>query len=585
MTALTQSTVLTQSKEWQALKAHYDQIGQQHMRDQFNDEPVEKEADDDKTGRVEYFSVREGGLFLDYSKNRITRQTMTLLFDLARYAKVESWRDRMFGGDKINVTEDRAVLHTALRSKETEPLRVDSRDVRPEISRVRTRIREFANAIRSGTWRGANDDRITDVVNIGIGGSDLGPRLVTEALSQGVSAGALSGERQEPTPAGDGPHQDLRWHFVSNADSADISSTLAKLSWDRTLFVICSKTFTTQETMLNANTAKAWFLEQGGSQADVALHFAAATTNKEAAGEFGIDPDNMFEFWDWVGGRYSLWSAVGLTIAIALGTDKFDRLLDGAAAMDDHFQRAPLEQNMPVIMAMLGIWYNNFFNIHSHAIIPYSHKLTRFPAFLQQCDMESNGKSVDRDGNQVSYATGPVIWGGTGIDCQHSFFQRLHQGTGFIPADFIAMLAPDAPDTLTKRHHAVLLANFIAQTEALMTGRDEAGARRELANAGLSGSALEALLPHKIFPGNRPTNTLLVDRLDPETLGALLALYEHKIFVQGIIWNLNSFDQWGVELGKELARSVLPDLSGSAPQTRRDGSSRALINQIRDALR
>jgi len=540
---------LTDLPQWNALNSHYRTIENQDLRDWFMDDP----------NRFKALSLHACGILLDYSKNLITRETMELLFALARAVDVEGWRERMFQGEKINNTEGRAVLHVALRNRSNTPVFVDGEDVMPAVNDVLARLGVFADAVRNGVWTGASGKRITDVVNIGIGGSDLGPNMVTEALSAYAST-------------------DMRYHFVSNVDGAHIARVLSQTSWDTTLFIICSKTFTTQETMLNAQTARAWFIDQGGLDKDIARHFVAATTNVAAAEKFGIPKENLFEFWDWVGGRFSLWSAVGISIAVAIGADGFTRLLSGAHAMDRHFKDAPLEQNMPVILAMLRIWYTNFFGAASWAVIPFSQNLRWFPDYTQQGTMESNGKGTDRDGRPVDYATSPVTWGKAGTDCQHSFFQLLHQGTKFIPADFLAAAQPDVP---LDGHHDILLANFIAQTEALMVGKSEAQVRRELEAQGLKPDALEALLPHKVFPGNRPTNSLVFTRLDPETLGALIALYEHMTFVQGVVWNVNSFDQWGVELGKQLAQRILPELTGTAPADSHDSSTNNLINFMR----
>jgi glucose-6-phosphate isomerase len=541
---------LTELSQWKALEKHCLATSDLHMRDLFLHDPK----------RFETFSLSVDDILLDYSKNRITKETMPLLLDLARARDVEGWRERMFGGEKINVSENRAALHVALRNRANTPILVDGEDVMPAVNDVLARMGAFADAVHSGQWKGATGKPITDVVNIGIGGSDLGPKMVTQALS--------------PFAA-----KTLRFHFVSNVDSAHIAGHLSQLSWDTTLFIVCSKTFTTQETMLNAHSARAWFVEQGGSDEDVALHFCAATTNVPAAQAFGIPKANMFEFWDWVGGRFSLWSAVGISIAIALGSRGFTQLLTGAHAMDRHFATAPLERNMPVIMAMLRVWDINFLGADSHALIPYAQNMCWFADYFQQGDMESNGKQTDRDGRLVDYDTAPIIWGKAGTDCQHSFFQRLHQGTGFVPADFLAAARSETP---MGAHQDILLANFIAQTEALMKGKTEAEARAELEAQGMSGEALEALLPHKVFPGNRPTNTIIFTRLDPHTLGALIALYEHMIFVQGVIWNINSFDQWGVELGKILAQNILPELTGSSPAVAHDASTNAIINFMRE---
>ncbi|HXG38839.1 MAG TPA: glucose-6-phosphate isomerase, partial [Bacteroidota bacterium] len=511
---------LTQSPAWKALAQHHQEIADQHMRDLF--------AED--LQRFKKFSLRWNDLLVDYSKNRITEKTMSLLFDLARQADVRGWTEKMFRGEKINVTEQRAVLHIALRNRSNRPIVVDGEDVMPAVNSVLTHMRNFSESVRNGKWKGYTGKTITDIVNIGIGGSDLGPVMVTEALK----------------PYG---HERLRCHFVSNVDGTHIAETVKHLNPETTMFIISSKTFTTQETLTNAESAKRWFLERVQDSSAVAKHFVAVSTNAKAVAAFGIDTKNMFEFWDWVGGRYSLWSAIGLSIALYIGMDNFEELLTGAHEMDEHFRTAPLEQNIPVILALLGVWYNNFFGCETHAIIPYDQYMHRFPAYFQQGDMESNGKRVTRDGTAVDYSTGPVIWGEPGTNGQHAFFQLLHQGTKMIPADFLAPMQSHNP---IGDHHAILISNFIAQTEALMRGKTEAEARKELAH--LTPAEAEALLPHKVFPGNRPTNTIAFKKLTPRVLGQLIAMYEHKIFVQGIIWNINSFDQWGVELGKQLAK-------------------------------
>ena len=545
-------TELTRSPAWQALNAHYEAMRDFQMREAF-------EADPQRFGK---FSLRFGDLLLDYSKNRITEQTLKLLLDLARERDLPAWIERMFAGEHINVTEDRAVLHIALRNRSNRPIEVDGEDVMPAVNAVLERMRRFSDSVRGGDWRGHTGEPIRDVVNIGIGGSDLGPLMVTEALKPWSR---------------EGPEV----HFVSNVDGSHIAETLRPLRPETTLFVIASKTFTTQETLTNARTARAWLLEQLGEEAAVAKHFVAVSTNAEKVREFGIDTAHMFEFWDWVGGRYSLWSAIGLPIALAVGMERFEALLEGAHAMDEHFRTAPPEANLPVILGLLGVWYINFFGAETHAILPYDQYLHRFPAYFQQGDMESNGKRVNRDGEPVDHATGPVIWGEPGTNGQHAFYQLIHQGTRLIPADFLAAAEPANP---LGAHHRILLSNFFAQTEALMRGRSEAEARAELEAQGLGGEALERLLPHKVFPGNRPTNSLLYRRLDPRTLGSLIALYEHKIFVQGVVWNINSFDQWGVELGKQLASSILPELEGPGPVAAHDVSTNGLINYYKQLL-
>ena len=536
---------LTHSSAWQALTDHYFEIRDAHMRDWFAADP----------DRFRRFSRRFGDLLLDFSKNRITGETLALLLDLARERELPAWIERMFRGERINFTEGRPALHVALRNRSNRPIEVDGADVMPEVNAVLAQMRTFSNRVRRGEWRGYDGAPITDVVNIGIGGSDLGPLMVTEALK----------------PYG-GP---LRAHFVSNVGGAHIHETLKALDPARTLFIVASKTFTTQETLTNARTARRWLLAAAGDESAIARHFVAVSTNAEAVAAFGIDTRNMFRFWDWVGGRYSLWSAIGLSIALYIGMDNFEALLEGAHVMDEHFRTAPLEDNLPVLLALIGIWYINFFGAETHALLPYDQYLHRFPAYFQQGDMESNGKRVDRDGKVVDYHTGPVIWGEPGTNGQHAFYQLIHQGTRLIPVDFIAAAEPQHP---LDEHHRILLSNFFAQAEALMRGRTEAEARAELATQGLSGDALERLLPHRVFPGNRPTNSILYRRLTPRTLGSLIALYEHKIFVQGVIWNINSFDQWGVELGKQLARAILPELEGEAEVRGHDASTNGLIN-------
>ncbi|TVR97817.1 MAG: glucose-6-phosphate isomerase [Rhodospirillales bacterium] len=533
------------SAAWRALEQHHAAIGNLHMRDLFDEDP----------GRFDRLSLRFGDLLLDYSKNRVTADTLELLVALARAADVEGWRERMFAGEKINATEGRAVLHVALRSLPERQIAVDGHNVMPDVTRVLQHMRTFSEAVRSGQWQGATGKRITDVVNIGIGGSDLGPVMVTEAL--------------KPFK-----HPDIDLHFVSNVDGTHIAETLRPLTPETTLFIVASKTFTTQETLANAHSARKWLVDALGADA-VARHFVALSTNTEKVQAFGIDPANMFEFWDWVGGRFSLWSAIGLPIAVAIGMERFEALLAGGRAMDDHFRTAPLERNLPVIMALIGVWNTDFLGAETYAVLPYDQYLHRLPAYLQQADMESNGKYVRRDGVRVDYKTGPVLFGEPGTNGQHSFYQLIHQSTRLVPCDFIA--AAESFNPLSD-HHPMLLSNFFAQAEALMRGKTEAEARSELENQGLGGEALRALLPHKVFDGNRPTNSILVRRFDPETLGMLIALYEHKIFVQGVIWGVNSFDQWGVELGKQLAQVILPELKTDAPVTGHDASTNGLIN-------
>jgi len=505
--------------------------------------------------RFEKFSIAFEDILLDYSKNRITAETKALLVQLAKECGLEEAIAAMFSGERINVTENRPVLHTALRNQSGQPVYVDGKDVMPDVKRVLAHMRTFTEEILSGQWKGYTGKEITDVVNIGIGGSDLGPVMVTEALKAYKTR--------------------LNVHFVSNVDGTHIAETLKAVDPETTLFLIASKTFTTQETMANAHTAKDWFLASGALQEDIAKHFAALSTNTEAVRAFGIDTQNMFEFWDWVGGRYSLWSAIGLSISLAIGFDNFEELLKGAYEADVHFKETSFESNIPVILALLGVWYNNFFQAESHAILPYDQYLHRFAAYFQQGDMESNGKYIDRNGQQVDYQTGPIIWGEPGTNGQHAFYQLIHQGTKLIPCDFIAPANSLNP---IGNHHQLLLSNFFAQTEALMNGKTEAEVVAEFKKAGKSDPEIEALKAYKVFEGNRPTNSILFKKMTPRTLGRLIALYEHKIFVQGVIWNIYSFDQWGVELGKQLANQILPELSDANPVTSHDSSTNGLIN-------
>lgn len=543
---------LVQSPAWQALAKHHDAIKALKMRDLFAQDAA----------RFDKMHLRCGPILLDYAKNRITDETLPLLIKLAEQAGLQDLRARMFAGDKINVTEQRAVLHTALRAPRGACTMVDGQNVVPEVHRVLEQMRQFSDAVRNGSWRGYTQKPITDIVNLGIGGSDLGPVMVTEALKY----------LRRP---------ELRVHFVSNVDAAHIAETLRELRADTTLFVVASKTFSTQETLQNAHTARAWFLQSGAQQQDIAKHFVALSTNRQDVQAFGIDAKNMFVFWDWVGGRYSLWSAIGLSIALAVGMDAFDALRAGARAMDEHFLQAPLHENMPVILAVLGIWYTNFFKYSAHLILPYDQYLHRFAAYLQQGDMESNGKSVSRGGARVDYATGPMIWGEPGTNGQHAFYQLLHQGTPMASADFIA--AVHSHHALG-RHHTLLMSNFLAQTEALMRGKSIDEARQELIKQNLSQTRIDALLPHKVFEGNRPTNSLLLDRIDPFGLGHLIALYEHKIFVQGAIWDINSYDQWGVELGKQLATQIIAELEHTPTPSMHDASTNGLIKAYQKRL-
>ena len=531
-----------ETTEWKNLTQHGESMRNVHLRTLFADDPQ----------RARLFSLEAGGLFLDYSKNRVTRETLKLLTDLATASGLRKAIDAMFSGSKINVTENRAVLHTALRNRAEVPVYVDGVNVMPEVIAVREQMKQFSERVRSGQWTGCTGKRIRHVVNIGIGGSDLGPVMAAEALK---------------------PYSDrnLSLHFVSNVDATHIAEVLRSVAADETLFIIASKTFTTQETMTNAHTARAWFLEQIGDEKAIARHFAALSTNREKVAAFGIDTQNMFKFWDWVGGRYSLCSAIGLPVMISIGAENFQKMLDGFYKMDRHFVEAPFDKNMPVILALLGVWYNNFFGADTHAILPYDQYMSRFAAYFQQGDMESNGKSFDQQGRRVTWQTGPVIWGEPGTNGQHAFYQLIHQGTKLIPCDFIGFIQSQNP---LGDHHDKLMANFFAQTEALAFGKTS----EQLLQEGVS----EKLIPHKTFEGNRPTNTILADRLTPGVLGQLIALYEHKIFVQGIIWNIFSFDQWGVELGKALAQKILPELqAGKDDPLAHDSSTNALIRRYR----
>ena len=531
---------------WHALQAHFHDISRRHMRDMFAADPL----------RFSRYSLQFKDILLDFSKNIIDEQTLALLLQLAEESQLQSWIRRMFAGEPINHTEERAVLHTALRAPQTGSLTVDLPEINATVHHELKRIARISEAVRSRRWLGVTGQPITDVVNIGIGGSDLGPKMVTEAL--------------HPYAV-----HDLRNHFVSNLDENLIHDTLEDLKPETTLFIVSSKSFKTVETIVNAETAIQWFRRAHPDKAFMDKHFLAVTTNVGAAQQLGIPADNILRIWDWVGGRYSLWSAIGLPIAIAIGMDNFRALLHGAYEMDRHFLTAPPAENMPVILGLLGIWYNNFFQAQTHAILPYDEHMEEFPAYLQQADMESNGKSVDRDGLEVGYSTGPIIFGGIGNKGQHAFYQLLHQGTKLIPCDF---LAPITDFACISRHHRPLMANVFAQTKALMEGRNEQEAREEMQRQGMKEEEIRKLLPYKVFKGNKPTNTLLFKTLDPATLGALIALYEHKVFVQGVVWNLNSFDQWGVELGKELAGTISADLNDNQPIGHHDSSTNGLIN-------
>jgi len=512
------------------------------------------------------FKGKDGqDVLLDYSKNIIDEETLKLLEKLVMEdAKMPEMREKMFTGEKINCTENRAVLHTALRNRRDRPVLFEGKDVMPKVHEVLDQMRKFSDSVRSGEWRCATGERIHDIVNIGIGGSDLGPCMVCAALKHYASP-------------------DLRVHFVSNVDGTHIAETLKEVDPKSTLFIIVSKTFTTLETIANATTAKNWFLKETGLGEDaVAKHFVAVSTAAAKVAAFGIDTKNMFEFWDWVGGRYSLWSAVGLSIALYLGMDKFLDLLEGAREMDDHFRTAPFRENLPCLLAAIGIWYNNFWGAQSQAILPYDQYLSRFAAYFQQGDMESNGKTVQRDGTPITdYETGPVLWGEPGTNGQHAFYQLIHQGTKMIPCDFIAPAQTLNP---IGEHHRMLLANFFAQTEALMKGKTPEEARAELEKAGTPAEKIATLLPHKVFKGNHPTNSIMVPKMTPHALGSLIAMYEHKIFVQGVVWNVNSYDQWGVELGKQLANAILPQLKDSTPVSNHDSSTNGLINWYKNHM-
>ncbi|XP_048829348.1 glucose-6-phosphate isomerase-like [Brienomyrus brachyistius] len=547
---------LTSDANYKKLDAWYkSNAGKLNMRQMFD-------GDKERFGKFSItLKTDEGDILLDYSKNLINEEVMKMLIDLAKSRGVETARDKMFTGEKINFTEGRAVLHVALRNRSNAPVNVDGKDVMPEVNEVLEKMKGFCHKVRSGEWKGYTGKSITDVVNIGIGGSDLGPLMVTEALKPYSKEGP-------------------RVWFVSNIDGTHIAKTLAELNAETTLFIIASKTFTTQETITNAESAKEWFLNVAKDKSAVAKHFVALSTNAPKVKDFGIDTENMFEFWDWVGGRYSLWSAIGLSIALHIGFENFEKLLSGAHWMDCHFRSAPLESNAPVLLAMLGVWYINFFQAETHALLPYDQYMHRFTAYFQQGDMESNGKYITNHGTRVDYHTGPIVWGEPGTNGQHAFYQLIHQGTRMVPADFLIPAQTQHPirDNL---HHKILIANFLAQTEALMRGKTTEEAKKELESSGLSGEALDKLLPHKVFQGNKPTNSIVFKKLTPFTLGALIAMYEHKIFVQGVMWEINSFDQWGVELGKQLAKKIETELKDTAEVTSHDSSTNGLISFIK----
>jgi Glucose-6-phosphate isomerase len=534
------------TEAWDKLENHYKKISDLHLREMFQNEP----------DRFEKFSIPFEGIVFDYSKNRITSKTLSLLFELARECKLPEAIEAMFSGATINETEGRSVLHIALRNMSNEPIMSGGKNVMPLVQQVLKQMKEFCEKVHHGEWTGYTGKKIKYIVNIGIGGSDLGPFMVTEALKPYWKEG-------------------IQTYFVSNVDATHIAETLKKIHPEETLFLIASKTFTTQETMTNAHTAREWFLKAAGDAAHVAKHFVALSTNEKEVVKFGIDKANMFEFWDWVGGRYSLWSAIGLSIALTIGYENFESLLKGGHSVDNHFRNTPFEKNIPVIMALIGTWYTNFFGCQTEAILPYDQYMHRFAAYFQQGNMESNGKGVDRKGKKVAYSTGPVIWGEPGTNGQHAFYQLIHQGTVLIPCDFIAPANSHNP---IGDHHVKLLSNFFAQTEALMNGKTKEEVVAELEKAGKSKDEIEALAPFKVFEGNRPTNSFLVSKITPYTLGQLIALYEHKIFVQGVIWNIFSFDQWGVELGKQLANIILPELLHDKPVTSHDSSTNGLIN-------
>ena len=539
----------TQTAAWKALQAHHRKMKKISLQELFSKD----------VNRYKKFSLCSKDLVLDYSKNRVTTETIQHLIALAKECKLEKAIDCFFSGAPINETENRAVLHTALRNSSSKPIMVNGKNVMPAIKKVLGQMKTFCDQIHQGKHRGYTGKKIKYIINIGIGGSDLGPLMVTEALKPYWVKG-------------------IETYFVSNVDGSHIAETLKMVNAEETLFLVASKTFTTQETMTNAFTARNWFLQKAKAEKHIAKHFIALSTNEKEVLKFGIDRKNMFEFWDWVGGRYSLWSAIGLSIALTIGFDQFKLLLKGAEHIDEHFRKTKLEENIPVILALLGIWYTNFFGAQTEAILPYDQYLHRFPAYFQQGNMESNGKEIDRNGKKVNYATGPVIWGEPGTNGQHAFYQLIHQGTSLIPCDFIATAQTHNP---IGDHHVKLLSNFFAQTEALMKGKSAKDVKAELKKQGLSAAAIKKLLPYKVFPGNKPTNSILLKKLTPFTLGELIALYEHKIFTQGIIWNIFSFDQWGVELGKQLANQILPELNNASTINSHDSSTNGLINSYK----
>jgi glucose-6-phosphate isomerase len=537
-----------ETRSWQKLTAHFLSMQAVHMRELFEEDP----------NRFKKFSLLFEDILVDYSKNIINEETLNALIALADECELSQAIHAMFHGDKINQTEHRSVLHVALRNRSNTAFIADGKDVMPEVNKVLDQMKIFSDQVLGGNWKGYSGNAITDIVNIGIGGSDLGPYMVTEALK---------------------PYwKNIHPHFVSNVDGTHITETLKRVNPETTLFIIASKTFTTQETMTNAETAKKWFAEKTNGHGDVAKHFVAVSTNTKSVVDFGINAENMFVFWDWVGGRYSLWSSIGLCIACTIGYENFVQMLEGAHRMDNHFENEPFDKNLPVLLALIGIWYGNFFDASSEAILPYDQYLHRFAAYFQQGNMESNGKFVDRNGQPVLYQTGPVIWGEPGTNGQHAFYQLIHQGTKMIPCDFIA---PVVSHNQVGDHHEKLLSNFFAQTEALMVGKNEKEVEAELTKAGMSKEEMEFQIPYRVFSGNRPTNSILFKKMTPRTLGILIAMYEHKIFVQGVIWNIFSFDQWGVELGKVLAKKILPELSSEGEVTTHDSSTNGLINYFK----
>ena len=537
-----------ESRSWSLLTQHFLEMQATHLRELFQENP----------NRFQQFHAQLEDMLVDYSKNIINEQTLKLLIDLAHEQNLDEAIKKMYDGEIINATENRPVLHVALRNRSNTPIFVDGQDVMPEVNRVLAQMKKFSENLISGTWKGYTGKPIEHIVNIGIGGSDLGPYMVTEALK---------------------PYwKNITPHFVSNVDGTHIMETVKSLNPETTLFIIASKTFTTQETMTNAETARQWFLDKTDGKGAVAKHFVAVSTNQKAVKEFGIAPENMFVFWDWVGGRYSLWSSIGLSIACTIGFENFEKLLDGAHAMDNHFKHEPFEKNIPVLLALIGIWYVNFFECASEAILPYDQYLHRFAAYMQQGNMESNGKTVDRAGNHILYSTGPIIWGEPGTNGQHAFYQLIHQGSRLIPCDFIAPAISHNP---ASDHHEKLLSNYFAQTEALMNGKTEDEVREDLKKTGMDSEQIDFQFPFRVFSGNRPTNSILFKQLTPRTLGSLIAMYEHKIFVQGVIWNIFSFDQWGVELGKVLAKKILPELTSTEEITSHDSSTNGLINYFK----